>query len=166
MQRAYGPNRVGTLDTAVIARKADGTERIYRHSAPPRSRPGAAVAEGDWGLASGLAVALFPSIWIGAGSPTLAASEEIGAIAACVTRGLGRGALSDLGERLDAVDAALVVAAPETTAEPARTAMTSAESILSRGAAVDLDRVEAILAAGGGPRLGLRVRGHVGAGDR
>lgn len=147
VEREFSPNRTRVWDGAVIAKKRDGTERIYRRTAERGSD--ATATPGDWGPATGLAVALFPSAWIGTGPPALAASAEIAAAAACVTQGLGRRALGRLGEGLDAADAALIVAAPEAAAVAARAAMANAESILSEWASVDRGLIAAVLAAEG-----------------
>ena len=147
VRRAYEAHRLATFDAAVVARKADGTERIYRHSAPPG--PIAPTSDGVWGMATGLAVALFPSIWIGSGPATLAGSAAIGAIAACVTQGLGRDVLRDFGKRVDTTDAALIVATPEPSRESVQSEIARAESVLSRPAIVDRGMIGAILAAGG-----------------
>lgn len=58
VRRACEDHREAAFDAAVFARKGDGTERIYRHSAPSGQIPPAAT--GVWGLSTGLAVALFP----------------------------------------------------------------------------------------------------------
>lgn len=150
VEREFGPSRARVWDGVVIAKKRDGTERIYRRTTNRGSDATATAA--DLGLATGLAVALFPSAWIGVGPPTRAASAEIAAAAACVIQGLGRRALGRLGEGLDAADAALIVAAPETAAVAARAAMANAESILSEWASVDRDLIAAVLAAEGLPQ--------------
>jgi uncharacterized membrane protein len=89
-------------------------------------------------------VALFPAAAIGGGllAGTTAAGAGIGAIAGHVSGGMSRGDLKDLGETLDAGEAALVVAAASSVAEKVQAAMSQAEKIDSKQAQIDTDELE------------------------
>ncbi len=157
VHRACEDHREAAFDAAVLARKGDGTERIYRHSAPSGQTP--AAVTGVWGLSTGLAVALFPAIWIGSGPATPASSTTIGAIATSVSQGLGRDALKEVGELLDGAAAALIVATAQTGLEAVRSAISHADSVLSKPAVIDRENIGAILTAGGaGPAPGSKER--------
>ena len=67
----------------------------------------------------------------------------LGAVAAHVSRGLGRKSLEELGERLDSSDAALVVAGSTTLAGLVRPALVSAEEVRTTPLSVDIDQLGA-----------------------
>jgi hypothetical protein len=76
-------------------------------------------------------VALFP-----------AAAAGSGTIAGHVLGGMSRGDLEDLGETLDAGEAALVVAAASDIANMVQAAMSQAEKIDSKQVQIDADELE------------------------
>lgn len=133
----YGTDLIDTFDAAVVAKHKDGNVKIHRKHEQP-TRHGAWVGAG-WGLATGLVIALFPAAAIGTGllAGTTVAGAGLGAIAGHVSGGMDRGDLKDMGETLDAGQAALVVAAASDIADKVRAAMTNAEAIVERQVQVD-----------------------------
>ena len=96
-------------DAAVIERRADGKVKITKkHETPTRV---GGVLGGGVGLATGLVVALFPFAAIGGGllAATTAGGAVLGAVAGHAAAGMSRSDLKELGERLDAGTAGLVV---------------------------------------------------------
>ncbi len=119
-------------DTALIARRDDRTEVLYR-----RSSPGAEHDDRSWGLAAGLAVALFPKIWLEHADDVEKVSVEASTAAACVTKGLSRAALSEMGACVDQAETALIAATPPEARDLVCEALTSAESLTARRARLD-----------------------------
>jgi uncharacterized membrane protein len=138
----YETNIIDTFDAAVVGKKENGKVKIYKKHEQP-TRHGGWTGAG-WGLATGLVVALFPAAAIGGGllAGTTAAGAGIGAIAGHVSGGMSRGDLKDLGETLDAGEAALVVAAASNVADKVQAAMSQAEKIDSKQAQIDTDELE------------------------
>ena len=93
------------FDAAVIAKDEDGKVHIVKKHEQP-TRHGAAVGLG-WGLAVGVAAALFPPIGIGIAAAG-GAGAALGGVAGHVSGGVSRGDLKDLGETLDAGQAGLI----------------------------------------------------------
>ena len=81
---------------------------MKKHETPTRV---GGVLGGGVGLATGLAVALFPFAAIGGGllAATAAGGATLGAVAGHAAAGMSRGDLKELGEHLDAGQAGLVV---------------------------------------------------------
>ena len=94
------------FDASVVAKDEDGTVRIVKKHEQP-TRHGAAVGLG-WGLAAGVAAALFPPVGIGIAAAG-AGGAAIGGVAGHVSGGMSRGDLKELGETLDAGQAGLIV---------------------------------------------------------
>lgn len=138
----YSTNIIDTFDAAVVGKREDGKVKIYKKHEQP-TRHGGWVGAG-WGLATGLAIALFPAAAIGGGllAGTTAAGAGIGAIAGHVSGGMSRGDLKDLGETLDAGDAALIVAAASDVADKVKAAMANAEKIEAKQVEVDAADLE------------------------
>jgi len=138
----YQTNIIDTFDAAVVGKKESGKVKIYKKHEQP-TRHGGWVGAG-WGLATGLVVALFPAAAIGGGllAGTTAAGAGLGAIAGHVSGGMSRSDLKDLGETLDAGEAALVVAAASDMASKVQAAMTRAEKIDGKQVQVDADEME------------------------
>ncbi len=138
----YETNLIDTFDAAVVGKKESGNVKIYRNHEQP-TRNGGRVGAG-WGLATGLVVALFPAAAVGGGlvAGTTAAGAGSGAIAGHVLRGMSRGDLEDLGETLDAGEAALVVAAASDVANMVQASMSQAEKIDSKQVQIDADELE------------------------
>jgi uncharacterized membrane protein len=96
------------FDATVIAKDDTGKVSIVRKHEQP-TRHGAAVGLG-WGLATGVAAALFPAVGIlGALAVGGAGGAAIGAVTGHATGGLDRDTLKQLGETLDAGSAGLLV---------------------------------------------------------
>ncbi len=138
----YETNLIDTFDAAVVGKNDSGNVKIYRKHEQP-TRNGGRV-EAGWGLATGLVVALFPAAAVGGGvlAGTTAAGTGIGTIAWHVSGGMSRGDLEDLGETLDAGEAALVVAAASDVANMVQASMSQAEKIDSKQVQIDADELE------------------------
>lgn len=138
----YGTDIIDTFDAAIVGKKEDGKVKIYKKHEQP-TRHGGWVGAG-WGLATGLAIALFPAAAIGGGllAGTTAAGAGLGAIAGHVAGGMSRDDLKDLGDTLDAGEAALVVAAASDVADKVRAAMARAHSIEAKQVQVDAEALE------------------------
>jgi len=138
----YQTNIIDTFDAAVVGKKESGKVKIYKKHEQP-TRHGGWVGAG-WGLATGLVVALFPAAAIGGGllAGTTAAGAGLGAIAGHVSGGMSRSDLKDLGDTLDAGEAALVVAAATDMASKVQAAMSQAEKVESKQVQVDADEME------------------------
>jgi len=93
------------FDAAVIAKDENGKVHIVKKHEQP-TRHGAAVGLG-WGLAVGVAAALFPPVGIGIAAAG-GAGAAIGGVAGHASNGMSRGDLKDLGETLDAGHAGLI----------------------------------------------------------
>ncbi|MFV1962498.1 MAG: DUF1269 domain-containing protein [Acidimicrobiia bacterium] len=138
----YGADLIDTFDAAVIAKKEDGKVKIYKKHEQP-TRHGGWVGAG-WGLATGLIIALFPAAAIGAGLlvGTTGAGAAIGAISGHVLHGMNRGDLKDLGDHLDAGEAALIVAAASNIADKVEAAMSQATKVEVKQAMIDTEDLE------------------------
>jgi uncharacterized membrane protein len=137
----YETNLIDTFDAAVVGKTESGKVKICRHEHP--TRDGGWEGAG-WGLATGLVVALFPSAALGAGlaGGTTAAGAGIGVVAGHVSGGMSRGDLKDLGETLDAGEAALVVVAASDMTAKVAASMSHAETIDSKQVQIDTDELE------------------------
>jgi len=96
-------------DAAVVHRREDGKVKIARkHETPTRV---GGVLGGGAGLATGLAVALFPFAAVGTGllAVTSAGGALLGAVAGHAAAGMSRDDLKALGESLDEGEAGLIV---------------------------------------------------------
>jgi uncharacterized membrane protein len=125
----YETNLIDTFDAAVVGKKESGKVKIYRKH-EQHTRNGSLVGAG-WGLATGLVLALFPAAAVGGGT-----------IAGHVLGGMSREDLEDLGETLDASEAALVVAAASDVANMVQASMSQAEKIDSKQVQIDTDELE------------------------
>jgi uncharacterized membrane protein len=94
------------FDAAVVAKDQNGKVHIVKKHEQP-TRHGTAVGLG-WGLAVGVAAALFPPIGIGIAAASGGAGAAIGGVAGHVSGGMTRSDLKDLGETLDAGQAGLI----------------------------------------------------------
>jgi uncharacterized membrane protein len=135
----YLTDLIDTFDAAVIGKTDKGKVKIYKKHEQPTRHGG--WTGGGWGLATGLAVALFPAAAIGGGllAGTTAIGAGVGAIAGHVAGGMNRGDLKDLGEQLDAGEAALIVAAASDIADKVKEAISQADEVLSKQAQIDAD---------------------------
>jgi uncharacterized membrane protein len=147
---------VDAYDAALLERRPDGKVKISKkHETPTRV---GGVLGGGMGLATGLVVALFPFAAIGGGllAATTAGGAALGAVAGHAAAGLSRGDLKDLGERLDAGEAGLVVVAVSDMGAKVQEAMRRAESVEAKELKADTADIErdADAAAQGGASTG------------
>lgn len=158
------------FDAAVIGKKSDGTAKIYRK--PDRDLGPGRWAGAAWGLATGLAVALFPGIGIGASGWTAATGAGLATVAGHAAHGMSRADLREFGEILDSGLAALVVVASADLWTAVRGAIGHAgpsahrrlqidEAVLLR----DLDGVRAVIAATDGPEAPTPSENPFGGSD-
>jgi uncharacterized membrane protein len=131
------------FDAAVIAKDERGRVRIVRKHEQP-TRHGAAVGLG-WGLAVGVAAALFPPVGIGIAAAG-GAGATIGGVAGHVCGGMSRGDLKDLGEALDAGQAGLIAVYETNLADQVAANIKAANRVISRETDMAADQLAADLA--------------------
>src|SRR5829696_8267196 len=134
-------------DAAVIHRRDDGKVKITRkHETPTRV---GGVLGGGAGLATGLVVALFPFAAIGGGllAATAGGGAILGAVAGHAAAGMSRDDLKELGERLDAGTAGLVVVAVADIGSKVEEAMRRAEKLEAKQLKADTEAIEKDAAA-------------------
>ena len=133
---------IDAYDAAVIERRSDGKVKITKkHETPTR---GGGVLGGGVGLATGLVVALFPFAAIGGGllAATAAGGAVLGAVAGHAAAGMSRDDLKELGERLDAGEAGLVVVAVSDIGAKVKEAMARAETLEAKELKADTEEIE------------------------
>jgi uncharacterized membrane protein len=133
---------IDAYDAAVIERRPDGKVKITKkHETPTRV---GGVLGGGMGLATGLVVALFPFAAIGGGllAATTAGGAVLGAVAGHAAAGMSRDDLKQLGERLDAGQAGLVVVAVSDMGSRVEKAMRRAEQIEAKELKADTEAIE------------------------
>ncbi len=138
-------------DAAVIHRGADGKVKITKkHETPTRV---GGVLGGGVGLATGLAIVLFPFAAIGGGllAATTAGGAVLGAVAGHAAAGMSRSDLKELGESLDAGEAGLIVVGVTDMEARIKEAMRRAEKVEEKQLKADTTALErdATEAAGG-----------------
>jgi uncharacterized membrane protein len=121
------------FDAAVIAKDAEGKVRIVKKHEQP-TRHGAAVGLG-WGLATGVAAALFPPLGIGIAAAG-AGGAAIGGVVGHVSGGMSRGDLKELGDALDDGQAGMIVVYETNLADQVAANIKAANRIISK--AVDM----------------------------
>jgi uncharacterized membrane protein len=129
-------------DAAVIERRDGGkTKIVKKHETPTRV---GGVLGGGVGLATGLVVALFPFAAIGGGllAATTAGGAVLGAVAGHAAAGMSRHDLKELGERLDAGEAGLVVVAVSDMGAKVQRAMKRAEKLEEKQLKADTEALE------------------------
>ena len=126
------------FDASVIEKDQDGKVHIVKKHEQP-TRHGAAVGLG-WGLAAGVAAALFPPVAIGIAGAG-AAGAGIGAVAGHAAGGMSRGDLKDLGETLDAGQAGLIVVYETNLADQIAANIKAANKIVSRATDMEADQL-------------------------
>jgi uncharacterized membrane protein len=140
---------IDAYDAAVIERKENGKVKIVKkHETPTRV---GAVGGGTLGLATGLAIALFPAAAIGGGllAATTGGGAALGALAGHAAAGMSRGDLKDLGEHLDAGTAGLVVVAVSDVGAKIDAAMARADKVEQKQLEADTDEIKADAEADG-----------------
>jgi uncharacterized membrane protein len=133
---------IDAYDAALIERRADGKVKITKKHETP-TRVGGVLGAGV-GLATGLVVALFPFAAIGGGllAATTAGGAVLGAVAGHAAAGMSRNDLKELGERLDAGEAGLVVVAVSDMGAKVKEAMRRAESVEAKELKADTTAIE------------------------
>ncbi len=132
---------IDAYDAAVIERKDNGKVKIVKkHETPTRV---GGVGGGTLGLATGLVIALFPAAAIGGGllAATTGGGAALGALAGHAAAGMSRKDLKELGERLDAGQAGLVVVGVSDMAGKVEGAMAKADKVESKQLDVDTAEV-------------------------
>src|SRR5215218_9899993 len=133
---------IDTYETAVLQRRGGGkTTTVKKHETPTRV---GSVLGGGVGLATGLAVALFPFAAIGGGllAGTAAGGAILGAVAGHAAAGMSRDDLKDLGEHLDAGQAGLVVVAVADMGAKVELAMERAAKVEQKEIEADTAQIE------------------------
>jgi len=133
---------IDAYDAAVIARGDTGKTRIVKkHETPTRV---GGVLGGGVGLATGLAVALFPFAAVGGGllAGTTAGGAILGAVTGHAAAGMSRHDLKELGEHLDAGTAGLIVVAVSDMGAKVERSMKRAEKIEQKELEADVSAIE------------------------
>ena len=124
----YKEQLLDTFDAAVISKDENGKVKIVKKHEQPL-RQGAWVS-GGLGLATGLCVALFPAVAVGAGIMWGAGiGAGLGALAGHAAGGMSRSDLKDLGETLDSGQSAVVAVAAAAIADRVAESLKNAEKI-------------------------------------
>jgi uncharacterized membrane protein len=126
------------FDASVIAKDEDGKVRIVKKHEQP-TRHGAAVGLG-WGLAAGVAAALFPPVGIGIAAAG-AGGAAIGGVAGHVSGGVSRADLKELGETLDEGQAGLIVVYETNLADQISANIKAANRIVSKATDMAADQL-------------------------
>jgi len=120
---------IDAYDAAIVERKDNGKVKIVKkHETPTRA---GGVAGGGVGLATGLAIAIFPAAAIGTGllAGATAVGASLGAWAGHAAAGMSRHDLKELGEALDAGTAGLVVVGVSDMESKIDAALANAEKV-------------------------------------
>ena len=140
---------IDAYDAAVIERTESGKVKIVKkHETPTRV---GGVLGGGVGLATGLAIALFPAAAIGGGllAATTGGGALLGAAAGHAAAGMSRSDLKDLGEHLDKGHAGLVVVGVADLEAKVQSAMKKAKKIEEKQLKADTKALEADAKEGG-----------------
>ena len=128
------------FDAAVIAKDDAGKVSIVKKHEQP-TRHGAAVGLG-WGLAAGVAAALFPPVGIlGALALGAGGGAAIGAVTGHASGGMSRSDLKELGETLDAGTAGLLVVYEANLAEQVAANIKAANKLISKATDMAADQL-------------------------
>lgn len=142
----YDDGVIDTFDAAIVAKNEDGKVKIVKKHEQPL-RQGAWVG-GGLGLATGLCVALFPAVALGAGLVWGASiGAGLGALAGHAAAGMSRSDLKDLGETLDAGQFAVVAVAATAMADRIAAGLARAERVERKELKADPAQVTADVAA-------------------
>ena len=134
---------IDAYDAAVVERRANGKVKITKKHETP-TRAGGVVGAGV-GLATGLAVVLFPFAAIGGGliAVTTGGGAALGALAGHAAAGMSRHDLKELGEHLDAGQAGLVVVGVSDMGAKIERAMKKARKVEAKQLKADTADIEA-----------------------
>lgn len=133
---------IDAYDAAVVERRLDGKVKIVKkHETPTRV---GGVAGAGVGLATGLAIALFPAAAIGGGLliATGGGGAVLGALAGHAAAGMSRNDLKELGEGLDGGQAGLLVVAVSDIGAKIEASMARAEKIQKKELSADRKAIE------------------------
>ena len=132
LRDAHAAGLVGTYDAAVVSKDADGKVHVHKHEKPTQ--------HGAWtGAAVGAVVGvLFPPSIIAAGVVGAGAGGLMGHL----MHGMSRSDVKELGEALDAGEAALIVIGRSRVLEQAEKLLTRAERVLAKELAADPELFE------------------------
>lgn len=141
----YDDQVIDTFDAAIVAKDEKGKVKILKkHEQPTRL---GAWAGGGLGLATGLAVAIFPAVTLGAAAIYgTGIGASLGAIAGHAAGGMSRSDLKDLGETLDEGECALVVVAAAALADRLQERLERASKVERKELKADLEAIEADVA--------------------
>lgn len=134
---------IDAYDAAIVERNDDGKVKIVKkHETPTRV---GGVLGGGIGLATGLAIVLFPAAAIGGGLllGTTGAGALLGSIAGHAAAGMSRSDLKDLGESLDEGQSGLIVVAVSDMEAKVRAAMKHAKKVQEKQLKSDQKALEA-----------------------
>jgi len=134
---------IDAYDAAVVERREDGKVNIVKkHETPTRV---GGVLGGGVGLATGLAIALFPAAAIGGGLILGATGTGalLGSVAGHAAAGMHRKDLKELGEALDEGTAGLVAVGVADTEAKIERAMKHAKKTEKRELKADTEAIEA-----------------------
>jgi uncharacterized membrane protein len=132
LREAHAEGLVGTYDAADVFKDADGKVHVHKHEKPTQ--------HGAWtGAAVGAVIGiLFPPSIIGAGVVGAGAGGLVGHL----WRGMSRSDVRELGEALDAGEAALIVVGRSRVLEQAEKLITRAERTLEKELKSDSEAFE------------------------
>ncbi len=143
----YEGGLIDTFDAAVIAKDDKGKVKIVKKHEQP-TRQGAWLG-GGFGLATGLCLALFPAIGIGAAVAGSGIGSGLGALAGHAAGGMSRSDLKDLGETLDNGECAVVAVAAAALADRVAADLKRAEKVERKELKADPKAIEEDIAAAG-----------------
>src|SRR5829696_9523751 len=128
----HAAGAIGTFDSAVIRKEADGKVRVTKTEKPTQ--------HGAWtGAAVGALVGLvFPPAIIGSAIVGAGAGGLTGHLA----KGLSRGALKELGDELDAGTATVIVLGESKMEEQLEKALKRADKLIEKQLDADADELE------------------------
>ncbi len=128
----HAAGAIGTFDSAVIRKEADGKVRVTKTEKPTQ--------HGAWtGAAVGALVGLiFPPAIIG----SAIVGAGAGALTGHLAKGIPRGDLKELGDELDANTAAVIVLGESKIEEQLEKALTRANKLIEKQVDADADELQ------------------------
>lgn len=145
----YDDDILDTFDAAILEKDDKGKVKIVKkHEQPTRQ---GAWAGGGLGLATGLCVALFPAVGIGAAVVYgTGIGAGLGALAGHAAGGMSRSDLKDLGETLDDGQCALVAVAATAIADRVAAGIERADKVERKELKADSKAVKADVVSASG----------------
>jgi len=128
----YDWNLIDNFDAAIVTKRDDGKVKILKKHEQPTRKGGWRGA--GWGLATGVAIALFPGAAIGSGllAATTGTGAALGAIAGHAAAGMSRSDLKELGEQLDRGETGLIVVAAADVGSKVEQAISNASDVTKK----------------------------------